>query len=44
VRFTHDGRHIVSGSLDKTVRIFSADTYAEVATIKAHSDVRSTAP
>ena len=44
VAFNHDGSRIVSGSFDKTVRVWNAATGTCVATLTGHSDlVRSVA-
>jgi len=36
--FSPDGRRIVSGSIDKTVKVWDADSGAERATLKGHTD------
>ena len=36
--FSPDGKRIVSGSLDKTVKVWDADTGQEVLSLKGHTD------
>ena len=38
VAFSHDGIHIVSGSLDNSVRVWDASTGAELQELNGHAD------
>jgi len=39
VSFSPDGKRIVSGSQDKTVKVWDAQTGQETLTLKGHSDL-----
>jgi WD40 repeat protein len=38
VAFSPDGKYLVSGSRDKTVKLWSVESQKEVSTLRAHSD------